>query len=1063
MIPRILNSPEMVRMGWALLHFLWQGTLIALALKGVLMLAKHSSSRLRYTLAFVALIVMAALPVLFLCKPQKSFSDIPAAHKTMPFETASVVPVAPKAIPVETAPDISVVHKSAPVETASVPGSTADIIPIQTKPNFRITVFRFVPALVPWITACWLIGMALLLLKTIVGVIQVRRLKRRAAALCETEAAVSFRRLAAQAKVDSVPIFESNLVSSPTVAGWLKPVVLLPKGVLEKIDRPMLDALVAHELAHIRRHDSVLNLFQIFIEDLLFISPAVWWVSRRVRAEREACCDDYAVGVCGDALVYVRALSQAEKFRSSLPVISISAAPLHQRIRRLTEMRIAKTSRIAAFCIALPAVTFILATAAGSILLATIPSQDSSSKVSINTQGGAQGTDEISRQKNGIAGQEAPISAPKMGDKGGLSDKIHDAAKQGDLAKVKAMLKDNPDLVAIKDSEGRTPLHRAVENGHKDVAALLLAQGANVNAKDKAGWTPLYRAVDRNKDMVELLLSQGADVNVKDHDGYAPLHEAAWTGQKAAVALLLANKAEVNVETKDGETPLHRAGNKDVAELLLSNSAEINAKDNQGREPLHGAAAGGHKDVVELLLAKGVDVNVRDKGGLTPLHNAAISSYDNVAVLFPLLAKGADVNARDNGGRTPLQMAAEYGLNKKMAKLLLAKEADANARDYKGQTPLHWAAVQMDWEDVVALLLAKGADVNARDYKGQTPLHTMVSNFNKKAAKLLLTHGGDVNAKDKDGETPLSLASKGFDKDAIEFLRKHGGLELGMATHPSKTYTMRFGDLPGGLEIKYAIETSDNNKLSGTIKNTSPVPIGCSRLYFKSVRYQSFSETWWGKNFAVNLDPGASQDFSLEASSVQNDVPEKIADAIDTGSWEKELCSTKLIVEFKDKAESKKFPWGTVTGFPRNMGIRLSLENNSDQKIEIDWNESSLIDFDKSAKKIIHRLLFPPSPWDRSEPLPNSVVPPRAARDEEVNLRDNYHGRRYSPISDLIPQLISPESAQWAVNYYPGKKMSLILQLIIEGKKTPVTFDFEVQSMSAKNPARSPIGPILAD
>jgi beta-lactamase regulating signal transducer with metallopeptidase domain len=155
--------------------------------------------------------------------------------------TASlVIPVAHKAIPVEPAFDISVVRKSAPVETASMPGSTIAAIPIQTKPDFRATVFRFVPALVPWITACWLIGMALLLLKTIGGVIQVQRLKRKAAALCETKAAVSFQRLAALAKVDGVPILESDLVSSPTVAGWFKPVVLLPKGVLEKIDRPML-------------------------------------------------------------------------------------------------------------------------------------------------------------------------------------------------------------------------------------------------------------------------------------------------------------------------------------------------------------------------------------------------------------------------------------------------------------------------------------------------------------------------------------------------------------------------------------------------------------------------------------------------------------------------------------------------------------------------------------------------------------------------------------------------------------------------------------------------------
>jgi hypothetical protein len=80
-----------------------------------------------------------------------------------------------------------------------------------------------------------------------------------------------------------------------------------------KIDRPMVDALAAHEFAHIRRKDSAINLLQTIIEDLPFFNPAMWWVSKRVRAEREACCDDDAVAVCGNALVYVRALSQAEQ------------------------------------------------------------------------------------------------------------------------------------------------------------------------------------------------------------------------------------------------------------------------------------------------------------------------------------------------------------------------------------------------------------------------------------------------------------------------------------------------------------------------------------------------------------------------------------------------------------------------------------------------------------------------------------------------------------------------------------------------------------------------------
>jgi beta-lactamase regulating signal transducer with metallopeptidase domain len=375
MIPNIFDRPEMVRMGWALLHFLWQGTVIALALKGALLPVEKSSSRLRYALALISLLLMAASPVILLCKPQVSHSDIPAAHETVQFETASI--------------------------TGSTTASATASMPDYRKPDFHAKVVRFVAPWVPWTAVCWFLGMALLLMKTVGGVVRVRFIKQRATVYCETEGPASFHRLAARAKVAGVRVLESNHVTSPTVAGWFKPVVLLPKGAIGKIDRPMLDALVAHEFAHIRRHDSVMNLFQTVIEDLLFFHPAMWWVTRSIRAEREACCDDDAVATCGDTLVYVRALSQAEQFRSSMPVIALSSSPLLQRIRRLTEMRISKMNYVTAFCIALLAVSFIIVTAAGSVLLATIPPQNSPSNVSAGMPGGGQDFDKAKPEDQG--------------------------------------------------------------------------------------------------------------------------------------------------------------------------------------------------------------------------------------------------------------------------------------------------------------------------------------------------------------------------------------------------------------------------------------------------------------------------------------------------------------------------------------------------------------------------------------------------------------------------------------------------------------------------------------
>ena len=100
------------------------------------------------------------------------------------------------------------------------------------------------------------------------------------------------------------------------MVGWLNPVVLLPASALSGLTPTQIEALLAHELAHVRRHDYLVNLLQSVVETLLFYHPAVWWVSAHVRAEREHCCDDLAVAVC-DRLVYVTALADLAAMTST--------------------------------------------------------------------------------------------------------------------------------------------------------------------------------------------------------------------------------------------------------------------------------------------------------------------------------------------------------------------------------------------------------------------------------------------------------------------------------------------------------------------------------------------------------------------------------------------------------------------------------------------------------------------------------------------------------------------------------------------------------------------------
>ena len=111
-------------------------------------------------------------------------------------------------------------------------------------------------------------------------------------------------------------LLESSRVAVPLVVGWLRPAILVPVAALSGLTALEMEAILAHELAHIRRHDYLVNLVQCLIETLMFHHPATWWISGVIRREREHCCDDIAVLACRDRVVYARALAAMEGLRS---------------------------------------------------------------------------------------------------------------------------------------------------------------------------------------------------------------------------------------------------------------------------------------------------------------------------------------------------------------------------------------------------------------------------------------------------------------------------------------------------------------------------------------------------------------------------------------------------------------------------------------------------------------------------------------------------------------------------------------------------------------------------
>ena len=300
-------------------------------------------------------------------------------------------------------------------------------------------------------------------------------------------------------------------------------------------------------------------------------------------------------------------------------------------------------------------------------------------------------------------GIQAGLSGPR------LDTELLEATRGGDAGAVRNFLA-RGGSASTQHADGTTLLHWAQEYGHRDLAMLLMDEGADVNAADREEVTSLHRAAGMDDaDMVSRLLRKGADPGAMSRRHGAPLHWAARAGSAGATRALLDAGAPVDPPDDLLRTPLHVAvlhAHRDVAELLRARGADPDARLPRDRTLLHWAAATRRRDMAARIVFLGAEVGATDAKGNTALHYAALRGDTGLAAF--LIEHGASVNVPTPELLvTPLHYAAGEG-HLDTARLLLVHGADPDARSRFYGTPLHWAA-DRGQREAVGLLIAHGA------------------------------------------------------------------------------------------------------------------------------------------------------------------------------------------------------------------------------------------------------------------------------------------------------------------------------------------------------------------
>lgn len=331
----ILNtlSPSVVTqcLAWILIHCVWEGVLIAGLLWLALKVIPANACRPRYIASCFALASVAAAPIateyLLRSAPVLELREANALP-TLSDSTAAAAKTHADYVSAETAGN--------PVD-----GPSSAVLSSVDSMSVVDEVRRLINQSATWLVVVWLIGVIVGSIRLLVSFRGVQSIRTSGQPISDSKLQAAFERLLRQLQIRStVFLLESAAVQVPTVIGWLKPVVLLPLTATTGLSTEQLEALLAHELAHVKRCDYLINLFQTMLETVLFYHPAVWWISNQIRNEREHCCDTIALRLIANRALYASSLFEIARATRAVnrPLVAASGGDLVERIRRVMQI-----------------------------------------------------------------------------------------------------------------------------------------------------------------------------------------------------------------------------------------------------------------------------------------------------------------------------------------------------------------------------------------------------------------------------------------------------------------------------------------------------------------------------------------------------------------------------------------------------------------------------------------------------------------------------------------------------------------------------------------------------